>query len=278
MVEPSIGAAKAIESVGKGVSEATGNVLTRMFGPAGDEIGEYLRRNLHYRLNNAEKIAEKAERKLEKQARKNGTVAPRLAWTLLEEGTYSDDELMTDYLGGVLAAGITPSGRDDRGVSWSKMITSMSALQLRAHFIFYREWALALHGKTDIDLRTDDGITKAVMYVNDEELTPILAEVVPDLSQDAVVTDVLTGLLRFDLIGDGYLIGNPKEMDRPFPEGLPFPEVFRVHPTITGLTLFGWGCGLADIHPLEFTRTTEFLDVDVPIARPSVFLPDAGTD
>jgi hypothetical protein len=59
---------------------------------------------------------------------------------------------MAEYLGGVFAGARSPDGKDDRAVSWIKIIASLSALEVRAHYLLYREWAARLHGRTDLNL------------------------------------------------------------------------------------------------------------------------------
>ncbi len=52
------------------------------------------------------------------------------------EAAFTDDELSADYLGGVLAA----SGPDDdSGVPIIAQIGRLSSLQLRMHYVMYRE-------------------------------------------------------------------------------------------------------------------------------------------
>src|SRR5215471_14031340 len=146
---------KAIEAVGaersreEAQAAATG-LFIRMLGPAADEIGEALRRFTEFRLRNVGRVITKAADKA--GGTDHGIVNPRVAQVLLEEGSYCDDELIAEYLGGALAASRTPNGRDDRAVTWSGLVTSLSSLQVRAHFLVYREWAARLHGVPDLNL------------------------------------------------------------------------------------------------------------------------------
>ncbi len=87
-----------------------------------------------------EMIAEKASAKAIEDGR-GGTVHLRVAYSILEDGSLCDDELMAKYLGGVLAGSRSPNGRADRAITWCRCIGSMSWLQARAHFLPYREWA-----------------------------------------------------------------------------------------------------------------------------------------
>ena len=118
--------AKAADAVAEESGKVFSTLMIKMLGPSADEIGEALRRWTSYRVRNVKRIAAVADRRAQGR---EGVVPPRLAHTVLEEGSYCDDELMAEYLGGVLAGGRTPSGRDDRAVTWSKLITSMSTLQ-----------------------------------------------------------------------------------------------------------------------------------------------------
>jgi len=270
----SVGIGKAAEGAIEGLSKAAGELLIRAFGPPADVVGEYLRRKTDYRLNNAERIAEVANQKALKQGR-TGTVPPRLSYVMLEDGTYSDDELMAEYLGGVLAAGRTPSGKDDRGVTWTKLITSMSVLQLRTHFILYREWAFALRG-FDKNLGQDSGRRRAQMYVDLEDLIPVLQEVAPEAEVNSILSHVISGLQRWGLIEGDYQYGPVAEI-RPtgsVPADLPFSLVARLNPSPNGMELYGWACGLPGLAPTDFIAAPELVSIEVDIPRPKVVLAD----
>jgi hypothetical protein len=65
-----------------------------------------------------------------------------------------DNEVLVEYLSGVLASSRTSDGQDDSGISWSSLLSTMSSVQIRAHFLLYREWAELLH-EHGIDLTRD---------------------------------------------------------------------------------------------------------------------------
>src|ERR1700733_11142493 len=149
MIDPVTGAvlAKVATASDTVASEVTPKLLARVLGPSDDEIGEALRRWTSYRVGNVQRIVQAADEKSQRLGR-HGTASPRVAHILLEEGSYCDDQLMVDYLGGVLAASQSPGGRDDRAVTWSELVTRLSSFHIRAHFILYREWAARLSGQT----------------------------------------------------------------------------------------------------------------------------------
>ena len=61
-----------------------------------------------------------------------------MAFKAFQEAALADDELMSDYLGGVVAA----SGpEDDFAIALVALIGRLSSLQLRLHYLIYRELA-----------------------------------------------------------------------------------------------------------------------------------------
>lgn len=260
--------AKAVQSAADEGGKAAGGLVTRVFGPAADEIGAALRRYTAYRVGNVERIAEAADRK---SGGREGVVPPRLAHSLLEDGSWCDDELMAEYLGGVLASGRTPTGRDDRGVTWTKLITSMSSIQIRAHFILYREWAKAFRGSTNSDLPSDPSL--ATMYIDLLALIAALLEGHPDVEPDTVIDHVIGGLARLNLIGPTWMTGRTAKLGSDTPPDLPFSHAARLRPTHAGLELFGWACGRPGHGFVEFMASPEAIEFDTTIPRPAVALP-----
>ena len=126
---------------------------------------------------------------------------PRVSHVLLEEGSYCDNEVMVDYLGGVLAASRTPDGRDDRAVAWSNLVTSLSSLQVRAHYLLYREWAARLDDLNDLNLGVDGGRSQALMQIELEEFYNVLVDE-SDVELNAALSHSIVGLVRVGLLGD----------------------------------------------------------------------------
>ncbi|NTW42262.1 MAG: hypothetical protein HGA44_20705, partial [Cellulomonadaceae bacterium] len=129
-VDP-IGMGLVTKAASEEATKVGGHLLTRVFGPSADEIGTALARWTAYRVGNVKRIVEGADRK---GGDREGGVSPRVAHRVLEDGSWSDDTVVVDYLSGVLAGSRSLDGRDDRGVVWCTLISGMSALQLRAHY------------------------------------------------------------------------------------------------------------------------------------------------
>lgn len=269
-VEPVVGAAvaKALGAAGDEASQEATRLLSRVLGPAADEIGAALGRYTALRVQNVGRVIQKADRKRggREQA---GSVPPRLAHRLLEEGSYCDDELMAEYLAGMLAGGQSTNGRDDRAVVWSAMVSSMSTLQIRGHFLFYREWAAALRERTDLNLGVYKGATDAAIHV---ELADFMLALVGDLGVshlDALVHTV-PALHRLGLIQE-YAWGRAEEMPGKG-SGSPFPRVITAAPTIQGIELYGWAQGMPGMQPRTFLTSAEvFAEEEIPRPKQVAF-------
>lgn len=279
MVDPvTVGAvAKAVQSAADEGGKSAGGLVARVFGPAADELGQALARFTAFRVGNVKRIADAADRKSLTNGR-DGSINPRLVRSLLDEGSYCDDELMAEYFGGLLAAGRSPSGRDDRAVSWSALVNSMSTLQLRAHFIFYREWSYALHGRPDINIGIDRN--PATMYLDANEIFGNLAGLDPDgPTPNAVGLHVLAGLSRLSLITNSWQVGRTSELLATRESGsvpaadLPFEYAVQLRPSHAGIELYGWACGMPELDPQQLVSSPEIITFDVEIPRPNAVLP-----
>ena len=145
MVEPvsaAIVGSYALQKVSSG--------LTRLVGPAADEVAEALRRFTARKLENVSRVVENANSKVPSGA--VGTIPERIAFRMMEEGSYSDDPLVVEYLGGVLASSKSPQGRDDRGNTMTALVARLSTYHLRVHYILYSE-AQRLLCDRDINLQ-----------------------------------------------------------------------------------------------------------------------------
>jgi hypothetical protein len=238
--QPSSEAAEAIDH----------DSLVRVLGPAADAVGEALRLFTNYRLRNARRILERAAAK-SRSAHKNDMVNPRVAHVLLEDGSYCDDELMADYLGGVLVGSRAPQGRDDRAVAWSKVITSLSSLQVRAHYLLYREWAARLRIIAVYELGMDSGRSQATMEVSSSEFAKLLVED-SEVDENDAMSHSIGGLVRAGLLDDKFFY------DR---------TLVRVMPSIMGIELYGWAQGLAGLSPRGFAAKAQPFELPEAVPR-----------
>ena len=261
---------KAATADSPGSGNETTSLLKRLLLPPVDEFAEALRRSVAYRTRNFGRIVDKAERKSHNH-RNSGLVSQRVAYVLLEEGSLCDDELMAEYLGGLLAGSRSADGRDDRAVAWCQIVNSMSWLQVRAHFILYREWAARLHGLISLQLGMGTVRDRCQMDLELNEFTSILINAT-DINPDDSIQDSILGLAWLGLIEDQYATGH--RSSHILVRDSPFEELIRVQPTVRGLELYGWAQGLPGLSMDDFVTKATVFDTEPIVARPTnvVFL------
>jgi hypothetical protein len=250
----------ALHSAEGSAKQALPGLMSRVLGPSADELGEVFRLWTAYRLRNVRRMIAAAERKAD--GGEDDSVHPRVAHQVLDSGSYCDDELMAEYYGGLLAAARTPNGRDDRAISWSTVVTGMSSIQIRAHYLLYREWAARLHGM-DLNLGVDRDRIRTRMDIDMTEFIPLLDNG-NDLDVNALIGDSIVGLVRLGLLHDRYSFG-PRDIDNA-PES-PYETLLRVEAAPSGLQLYGWAQGLPGVYPGEFTKKAIAFETDPPIPR-----------
>ncbi len=111
--------------------------LNKILGPTADYLGESLRDFAEKRAHNVGRIFGNAEQKLGQKIEQPGQVSPKVLRTIIDEGSYADDEIAVEYFGGILASSRTEQGRDDRGARIGKILDSLSVYQIRTHYIVY---------------------------------------------------------------------------------------------------------------------------------------------
>jgi hypothetical protein len=249
-VDPVIASAalvKAVDAAAPAAGELSVGLLQKVLGPSADEIGESLRRWTAFRVGNTARIVKGAEAKALARGRK-GIPAARLAHRLLEDGSFCDDTVMVEYLSGVLAGGRTPDGRDDRATVWSARVTGMSALQVRAHYMFYRAWYEGLAGRDNIFLGQGVSRNRCVMIVDEESFREALLPP-EDMRSDAMWRHVILGLIDHHLLSSEWFFGN--DVGSKFPTGS-IDVGAEVRVSLQGLELWGWAHGMPGMGPVEF--------------------------
>jgi hypothetical protein len=253
---------KAATDAGSEGAKTTSGLLTRALGPTADVFGQALAQYAEIRLRNVGRIVGRSEKKARESGR-SGSVHPRVAHRVIEEGSFCDDAVMADYLGGVLAGSRTPSGRDDRAVVWSNLVTGLSAAQIRLHYLLYREWAIRLHGR-DINPGATPGSDQVGMAVDLDELGVALRIEEDDRDLEELFSHAIIGLLRSGLLGMGYSYGPRGPNNSP---EAPYTSVLTTHPSPAGMELYGWAQGVPGFTPSAFVREALPFDVDPPLPR-----------
>lgn len=228
---------------------APGELLLRTFGPMSDSLGLELAKVPAFVAHNLIRLAELFSRKDSRGDVRE--LSPRLLRQVLDEAMYADDEIVAEYLSGVLAS----SGdglKNDRGVTVTALIRRLSAVQLKVHYVFYSELLRHRVG-TPIDLRWS--IERARLHVEfgmEEFLQTLGLEHLDEQRRRDVVGHAIWGLSREELIdedtwefvvrrGEQTPLGAHAHTDR--------DPMLSFHPTPLGVELFLWGCGSAVVDP-----------------------------
>ena len=192
---------------------AAGWAGRKLIGPLFDEIAEGWRADYSTRrLKNVNAIGRVAQAKLANRLAETGSVPPRVANRILEEGSWSDEPVMAEYYGGILAAARTPDGRDDRGANWAAIISGLSSFDLYVHYLTY-EAVRRLSLGVKINLGDIDVLRQCRLYVPGNELANVLGINDTDESFFRVVVPTVLSLRREGLLGDWYRMGVKEHLD-----------------------------------------------------------------
>lgn len=215
-----------------------------------DAAAEALKSRMGKRLDNTRAAAE---------AKAQGrplNVGDRIASKALSEATVADDSVISDYLGGVLAS----SDMSDSGAAIVALIGRLSSLQLRLHYILYRE-IRRLRSGSHVNLYESDKASGITLHVPTDELMPALGT-----SDSDAVGSALAVLWRENLIGEEWRFSRETDSD-------PKSHSARIHPTGLGAEFFLWGHGVRPVHAnrlLDATTPLVFLTDVLPTPAASV--------
>lgn len=138
MVEPSLGAAKAAaqdDAFAQEGAKVAANLAKRLFGPSADVLGSHWAQALEEKLSNVRKVAELADRRLCRTGHA-GRISSRVGASVFDAAQFADDEMVAEYLSGVLASS-SDDDASDRGIPWSALIARLSSDALRLHYVLF---------------------------------------------------------------------------------------------------------------------------------------------
>lgn len=122
--------------------------VAKLLGPTADYLGSELQDFTRKRIENVGKIFKKAEERLGEKIEQPGAIPPKVLKTVINEGSYSEDQIAVEYFGGVLASSRSDISRDDRGARIAKALDNLSSYQLRCHYLIYSTISNLFKGKT----------------------------------------------------------------------------------------------------------------------------------
>jgi hypothetical protein len=175
----------------------------------------------------------------------------------------ADDQLVVEYLGGVLASSRTPLGRDDRGNTLTALVSRLSTYHLRTHYILYSAAQRLLHGRT-VNLQDVNQVTaQARVYLSASVYIPAMEF---DETWDAgvIMTNSLYALEREKLIG--FMASGSVERLKLFSQRI-IEEGIVLDVTVQGVELFMWATGRGQGHvAAEFLTCDPFVVEGINVA------------
>jgi len=194
----------------------------KLLGPTLGAIGEDIKKLYQKGIN---KITEKAMKKTS-NLEEPGKTNLRVTRDVFFNGAFADEEICAEYFGGILASSRNKDGKDDSGIFFLDIIKSLSAEQLRIHYVIYRTLnKLWFDQKKKIKMGVEDKLM-------DEKLFLPLRSIVKEFPVNrSIFSVVLYGLQSKNLIS-GFEINKHQLHDS---RNMPY---LCVQPTSIGIQLF----------------------------------------
>lgn len=228
--------------------------IQKLLGPTADYLGQGLRDFTQKRTQTIGRIFQNAESKLGAKLDTPGEVPPKVLKAVLDEGSFSNDSLAVEYLGGILASSRTEHGRDDRGARIAKVMDALSTYQLRTHYLVYAT-VRTLFSESGLPLNME-GLPKMQIFI---PFTGYFSAMdFSDAEQEQLIS--ILGHVFFGLHGDNLLeghwqYGKKETMVKLFAGAT--EDGIVCQPSALGTELFLWAFGHAD-KPLDYLFNPEF--------------------
>lgn len=125
--------ADAVSHVSKGAVDGASSFLSRICLPAAEEFGLLLQDKVRaWRASNAIRVVIEAQALQQKyDSMQGGHAHPRLVASVIEEGSWADDNALREMWGGLLASSCSQDGRDDSNLIFIGLLKQLTRVQVR---------------------------------------------------------------------------------------------------------------------------------------------------
>ena len=228
--------------------------ISRILGPTADYLGGELKEFTKRRIENVGKIFSRAEKKLGDKLDCPGQVPPKVLKTIINEGSYSDDDITIEYFGGVLASSRTEISRDDRGSRLVKMIDNMSTYQIRSHYLIYSTISEKFsNNKNSFGLSEDR--YKMQLFMPGQDYVDAMEFTQQEWDNRQILSHIFHGLSTDVLIEGTWRFGNQDSLKK-IVNTVPSDGIICT-PSALGVELFLWAFGHGD-KQLDFLLADDF--------------------
>ena len=252
------------------------DAISKILGPTYNYLGEEILAYARKRIENIGQIFSNAEKKLDDKLDRPGQVPPKVLKTIINEGSYADDEIALEYFGGVLASSKTEVGRDDRGSRIAKTIDNLSAYQIRLHYLIYSTIA-ELYSNNGHSFNLPGTRRRLGLFMPFQDFVTAMAFTPEELGNGQLLNHIIYGLDAEKLIDD-VSYGTQEFLQKTYRRA-PGAGLICV-PSVLGAELFLWAFGHGD-KKLDFLLTNNFSpgieDMPKSVSN-TVSLQDLGLD
>lgn len=240
--------------------------VQKLLGPTADYLGQGLKDFTQKRSETIGRIFQKAESKLGDKLENAGVVPPKILKAILDEGSFANDELAVEYLGGILASSRTEYGRDDRGARIAKVLDALSTYQLRTHYLIYAT-VRSVFADKGLSLNMTDRPKMQIFIPLSGYLAAMDFSATEMKQLNVLLSHIFFGLHGDNLLEGAWQYGEKDHLINLYSNAS--EDGIICQPSSLGAELFLWAFGHSD-KPLdylfspEFSPTVEGLFVPIP--------------
>ncbi len=247
------GTINTVSAAGAGVYLAKESVDT-FLGPTAEYLGDRLLKVVTKCDENLCKVIAAGYRKLGGRINNRGGVPPRVLKHVIDEAQFCEDELLAEYLGGILAASRTEDGVDDRAVHYLSILRNLSSYQIRFHYLCHVLFKRYFDGQ-DVPLTGYRG--NHMIYIPYSVFIEALEIEGKNVIQ--IADHCVNGLHQYKLIGSPYFYGSAEYLKKGCVTSQIKEAGMIVIPSDFGAEMFLWASGFTDMRSKELFHSTTVL-------------------
>jgi hypothetical protein len=223
-------------------------LLERLMGPSFEYAGRSMAALLErYGNRNLNDVFRRAARKLGASDEPIGSVNPRVLRAVIEDASYTKDDVTAEYFAGLLASSAHGDSEDDRAMTFLSIVRSLTSSQIRFHRVAYSFFRVKYMSH---EASLSDTASLPRLFLSDDTLHDYGLPATPSGR-----SEIIAGLARETLLGRNFELFRYALLPRAG-DGL---AGVVVEATSLGSQLFLWVHGQPDLAP-------DFLfDVDVEL-------------
>jgi len=240
-----------------GTAVGSKDLIVKLLGPTAEYLGDELQTFTQKRIENIKRIFKNAEEIAGDDLDEEGSIPPRVLKGVINEGSYINERLSSEYFGGVLASSRSQISRDDRGSTYISLLSRMSVYQIRTHYVFYKLVKEIFDGETGDPLNSQQTRSNLKVYLPISTYCEAMGFDQNEYEDRwTILSQSFHGLLRENLIDDKiFSLGPAKQLKKHHKDAEEEGIIFI--PSTYGIELFSWAHGYNNL------PTNQFLNPEV---------------